>query len=371
MSTLILTCDTGEGHNSCAKAIKEVYDAHGQNCEIINPVKFVSEGFSSFVTKVHTSMYRNYPNVFRLGYDYVNSHNRFTAKGSFSYKVLSLGVDRLYRYIVQNEIKHIICVHPLLMMMVTELQKRYKPDCDIAFVATDYTCSPGLTESQLDFCFIPDASLMAEFIQPHIDVSKIVPVGIPVRRQFYEHTDKIIAKKKYGIPENQLHILMMCGSMGCGPMEEILEQLSKHSGFHITVVCGNNKELYNKLSEKNAGNYRIHIQGFVSNMSELMDSAELFVTKPGGLSSTEAAVKHLPAVYINAVGGCENNNLRFFTDRGCAVAVDTALQAVEICVKIIRDAEIRKRMETMLAQLSMCDAAEAIWKTMQGVSHGR
>ena len=371
MSTLILTCDTGEGHNSCAKAIKERYDAHGQECEIINPVQFVSERFSEFVTKVHIVIYRKFPNLFRVGYAYVNSHSKFTAKGSLPYNILARGVDQLYAYILEKQNTSMICVHLLLMMMVSALQDKYAPECLTAFVATDYTRSPGLTDSNPDFCFIPDASLLEEFTCTHIDVSRIIPVGIPVRKQFYEKTDKTLAKKKLGISETADHILMMCGSMGCGPLEEILELLSKHSGFHITVVCGNNKELHGRLAEKYARNQSVHIQGFVSNMSELMDSAELFVTKPGGLSSTEAAVKHLPAVYINTVGGCENNNLHFFTERGCAVAVDTASQAVESCLRFIRDAKIRKRMETMIDQFPVCDAAEAIWKTMEGAAHGR
>lgn len=370
MSTLILTCDTGEGHNSCAKAIKEVYNSHGQECEIINPVKFVSEGFSAFVSKVHISMYRNHPNVFRVGYDYVNSHKRFTARGSFPYRILALGVDRLNDYIVKKKIRQIICVHPLLMMMVTELQNRHNPDCEFAFVATDYTCSPGLAESKLDYCFIPDSSLTEEFIQSNIVVSQIVPVGIPVRQQFYKHTDKTVAKKKFGIPGNQLHILMMCGSMGCGPMESVLDLLSKHSGFHITVVCGNNQDLYKSLTEAYSGNSRIHVRGFVMNMSELMDSADLFVTKPGGLSSTEAAVKHLPAVYINTVGGCENCNLRFFTERNCAVAADTVQQVAETCINIIRDMDILKEMTAALNKLPECNAAEEIWKVIQGGSYG-
>ena len=67
MSTLILTCNTGEGHNSCAKAIKEVYDAHGEPCEIMDALLFVSEWFSGFVHRVHTTMYQKYPKVFKVG----------------------------------------------------------------------------------------------------------------------------------------------------------------------------------------------------------------------------------------------------------------------------------------------------------------
>ena len=150
-------------------------------------------------------------------------------------------------------------------------------------------------------------------------------------------------------------------------MEEMLDVLSAEGSFHITLVCGNNEKLRQRLSAKYAERKHVHILGFVQNMSALMDSAEVFVTKPGGLSSTEAAVKHLPTVYINTVGGCENNNLRFFTQRGCAVAADTAQQAAKQCLKMIADEEMQNQMRNALYKLSLPNAAEQIWQTMQSL----
>ena len=366
MSTLILTCDTGEGHNSCAKAIKEVYDAKGVSCEIVNPVRFVAERFAKFVHWIHTTIYQKLPKVFEAGYRFTQKHSGLTTKrGSFPYWVLSFGTKKLHEYITQNNITDIICVHPLRMMMVSEQQRKYHLDIPVAFVATDYTCSPGVQDSKPDICFIPEITLAEEFLCENIRFSQMEASGIPVRRQFYETTDPKLAKEQFSVPADAAHILMMCGSMGCGPMEEMLDVLSAEESFYITLVCGNNEKLHQRLSEKYAERKHVHILGFVQNMSLLMDSADLLVTKPGGLSSTEAAVKCLPAVYINAVGGCENNNLQFFTQRGCAVAADTAQQAAEQCLKIIADAKMRNQMVNALRKLSLPNAADQIWKIMQ------
>lgn len=368
MSTLILTCDTGEGHNSCAKAIKEVYDAKGVPCEIVNPVRFVAEWFAKFVHWTHTTIYQKHPKVFEVGYRFTQKHNGLTTKqGSFPYWVLSFGAKKLHEYIIQNNITDIICVHPLLMMMISEQQRKYRLDIPVAFVATDYTCSPGVQDSKPDICFIPEITLAEEFLCENIRFSQLEASGIPVRQQFYETTDPKFAKKLFSVPADAAHILMMCGSMGCGPMEEMLDVLSAEGSFHITLVCVNNEKLRQRLSAKYAERKHVHILGFVQNMSALMDSAEVFVTKPGGLSSTEAAVKHLPTVYINTVGGCENNNLRFFTQRGCAVAADTAQQAAKQCLKMIADEEMQNQMRNALYKLSLPNAAEQIWQTMQSL----
>lgn len=365
MATLILTCDTGEGHNSCAKAIKEVYDANSVQCEVINPVRFVAEWFARFVHWVHSTTYQKFPGVFKFAYGFTQKHSALTTeKGSFPYWVLSFGAKKLHEYILQKGITDIICVHPLLMMMVSEQQRKYGLDCPVAYVSTDYTCCPGVRESHPNICFIPEITLAEEFLCENIRLSQLVASGIPVRQQFYSTADKNEAKQQFGIPENVPNLLMMCGSMGCGPMEEILDALTTGSGFHITVVCGNHEALKQRLSEKYAAFDYVHILGFVQNVSLLMDSADLFVTKPGGLSTTEAAVKCLPAVYVNAVGGCENYNLEYFVGRNGAVVAEDTGDAIRLCRELLRDHQRLEKMRTALKNLCLPNTAETIFSVM-------
>ena len=366
MSTLILTCNTGEGHNSCAKAIKEVYDSHGEPCEIVDALIFVSEWFSGFAHRVHTSMYQKHPKVFKVGYVFTQKHNGLTtARGSIPYRILERGVERLHDYIVGHHITNIICVHPLLMMLLTALQQKYSIDCRTAYVATDYTCCPGIKDSQPQICFVPDQSLADEFICGNISPDRIIPAGIPVRQQFYKTMEKNAAKRYLGIPEQKTHLLMMCGSMGCGPVDELLALLHDQVDAYVTVVCGTNEELQRRLAQKYAACSHIHILGFVEDMSLLMDSADVFVTKPGGLSSTEAAVKCIPMVFINAVGGCENYNLAFFVARGGAAAGETPEETAQLCKELIRDPQKRSTMTAALQQLRIPNAGEIIFKTIQ------
>lgn len=366
MATLILTCDTGEGHNSCAKAIKEVYEANSVQCEIINPVRFVAEWFAKFVHWTHTTMYQKHPRVFKVGYRFTQKYNNLTTRqGSFPYWVLSFGAKKLHEYIISNQVDRIICVHPLLMMMVSEQQRKYGLDCPVAYVSTDYTCCPGVKDSHPQICFVPDQSLMDEFCCENIALTQIVPSGIPVRQQFYKSVEKNAAKRYLGIPEQKVHLLMMCGSMGCGPMEKMLELLCNQCDAQITVVCGTNEELQRRLTEKYASFPHIHALGFVEDMSLLMDSADIFVTKPGGLSSTEAAVKCVPMVFVNAVGGCENYNLAFFADRGCALVGENPEKTAQLCAELIHDSLKRSAMTAALQQLRIPNAGEIIFKTIQ------
>ena len=113
--------------------------------------------------------------------------------------------------------------------------------------------------------------------------------------------------------------------MGCGPMERITELLANSlpPEYDVTVACSSNRQLLRRMERRFADKPNIHIRGFISNVSVLMDSADLFLTKPGGISTTEAMVKGLPMVLVNVVGGCETPNLNFFVSHGGAATAGT------------------------------------------------
>ena len=82
----------------------------------------------------------------------------------------------------------------------------------------------------------------------------------------------------------------------------------------------------------------------------MMDSADLFLTKPGGISVSEAAVKQLPMVLIDAVAGCESGNLRFFLDKGAARTAGSAEELAKLCTRLLQNkAELSKMAEERLS----------------------
>lgn len=64
MKVLILSCYTGEGHNSAARAVMEELQAHGIECEITDPVAFKSEKAQKFVSSFYNNMIKKTPAAF-------------------------------------------------------------------------------------------------------------------------------------------------------------------------------------------------------------------------------------------------------------------------------------------------------------------
>jgi len=356
MKILILSCNTGQGHNSVAKAIQEALKMRGKCCEIVDALQFISERTSRFMSWGHSFIYCHIPKLFTAGYGAAEKHTSVLEDGSAAYRFFAKGAEALCEYCTTGGYDIVFCTHVFSALMYTEAKKMGNLSAPSYFVATDYTCSPGTLESELDGYFIPDKDLASEF------AGKIrIPVGIPIRQQFYQSRPRQEAKQLLGLNNESPHILMMCGSMGCGPIEEIVELLSQEmpADCELSVVCGNNHKLKAKLDDITEKDGRIHIHGFVEDISLLMDSADIYVTKPGGISTTEAMAKGLPMVLVDAVAGCEEHNMYYFTELGGAVAAKKPEDIAALCLNLLHDEERCRRMSEILRN-KRANAAQVI-----------
>lgn len=367
MNTLILSCNTGQGHNSCAGAIQEYYERMGQPCAVQDALAFISGGVSAFISWGHVAMYRRLPRLFCLGYRWAETHPALFRAHSPVYKLLSRGADRLYACLCAGKTDAVICTHPFAALMMTELLKRHPGCVASANLATDYTCHPGIHDTALDLYFIPDASLTPGFECPGIRPEQIVPSGLPVRRMFRRAMPMAEARRLMGVPEEGKHLVMMCGSMGCGPMKKLARRISRRMGPEtaLSIVCGTNRHQRRLLARRYREDSRVHVLGYVENVSALMDSADLCLTKPGGISTTEAAVKALPMVLINAVSGCERYNLEYFTALGGAGTGTGVKGLAEASLRLLDSPQELAQMRACLTPMGERNAAQVIYTQMK------
>lgn len=364
MNVLILSCNTGEGHNSCAKAIAEELERRGDWAYIADGLAFISSGTSRFVSGWHTRLYRYFPRLYGRGYDYVERHPVSVDRKTAAYRAIRRGAGRLKKAIKAGGYDGVICTHLFPAMMLTGLKRSGVLTTPACFVATDYTASPGCEKVGLP-TVIPHPALAEEFESVGIPRQNILPYGIPVRSMFAEKSEKAEAKKKNGVSPDCLHMVVMGGSMGCGPIEEVVEEIAANmpENAELTVICGTNKQTMRRLRARGYGS-RVHIRGYMNDMSLMLDSADLYLTKAGGISTTEAAIKGVPLVLVDAVGGCERRNLDFFVSRGAAATAETA-QLGGLCASLLRDKEKLGKMAAAIEGLRMENAAGRICEFMK------
>jgi len=103
-----------------------------------------------------------------------------------------------------------------------------------------------------------------------------------------------------------------------GPVAEILDELDKvKQPFQTLVVAGRNEELRRELAVKDH-RHPTHVLGFVTNMQDLMTVSDLIISKPGGLTSSEALAMGKPLFILNPIPGQEAANSDFLLEHGAA-----------------------------------------------------
>ncbi len=363
MRFLILSCNTGEGHNSAGKAIKEYFENMGNTCDIMDALSFWSKESSKIISKGHIFVYRNLPKLFGISYRFEENHPPKEGDVSLMYEIVTVGCDKLYKFLEKEKYDGVICVHVFSGMMMAKIRKDKKFFVPTYFVATDYTCSPGVSEIDCDLYFIPHKDLIDEFVSCGVKREKIVPSGIPVKQMFYNRISKEEAKRKLKISEDERVILLSCGSMGCGPIKELTEDLPLvlSENVRLVVVCGSNRRLYTSLYKKGIPK-NLTVLGFTTRMSLYMDAADVILTKPGGLSSTEGAVKHKPMIFIDAVPGCETRNLNFFVFRDYAATRQTPEDLIALTCNCMLVPEKLEEISKNIAKDFSFNAAQIIYE---------
>ncbi len=339
MRFLILSANTGGGHNAAAYAIQEELNRRGIQSDVEDCLRFISEKTSDFISWGHKYLYKYLPRVFGRAYRWEEQHS-----SQFIYDSIALGAAKYHTFISERKYDAVLCVHVFSSTLVTEEQRRFGKTLPHFFIATDYTCSPGVGEIEADAWLIPDDGLIEEFVGGGVPRGRIFASGIPIRRSFTQPLDKQIARKQLGLPMDGRIVLMSCGSMGCGKMNRIVPNFVHKlpPDCTLVVICGNNEKLFAQLAEDNTP--RVVPIGFTDNIADYMAAADVYLTKPGGLSTTELLAVGVPSVLMLVVPGCESRNLEFITGKGLALGTTEWDSAAELVVGLLNDADRLERM---------------------------
>lgn len=359
MRILVLSANTGEGHNSSARALIERLQQQGVQCDMQDCLAFLSPGFSKFISDWHIRIYQYGGKIFDKGYRFMEN---IANPDNFNpiYELLSLGAGKLRDLIMEGNYDAVVCLHSFAGIIVTEACRSWGLEIPSLLVSTDYTCWPTVEQCQLDTFFVPAPEICQEFTFAGIPQDRQVVSGIPVRPVFYQQGDRSQARCRLELPEEGEVVLVMCGSMGCGPIQKIAaETLAQMPDNSVMVaVCGRNEKLREEMAQ--IADPRLRVLGFIENFPEYLDAADLIITKPGGLSSTEAANKHVPMVFINTVGGCESRNFDYFLKKGYAVGSADPEEVVRIAIRMVWDAQSRNAMKHRLCQDFQTDSCQLI-----------
>jgi len=316
---LILTASTGEGHNQAARSLQEKYEEKGYSTYKIDFLKESSIVMNTLVADGYKVLAQNFPGVYGVLYETADrrSFNKVTRGGYY-------GIERRIKTRI-DEIKPdvVIATHPFAVGLIDHLKRKNNLEFSFISVVTDFKAHYAYISNNVDAYITGSEYTKQTLIERSVPGDKIYPYGIPVKKAFQVHSEP-----KYIKPEStkKFHVLVMGGSMGSKDILKVVKRLvveSEH--YYLDVVCGRNELLYNALTNMYGSaveDGRMTIHGFTNRIPEMMDDADVIVSKPGGLTTTEALSKKLPMVVPFAIPGQEQENTDFLVEAGVAIRVD-------------------------------------------------
>ena len=347
MKILILSCNTGQGHNSAGNAVKEALEALGVVCDMVDALSFTRRRYTSrLVSGTYVKMVSVAPIVFGGIYkagDIISSP-RFKSPVYFAN---ALSAARLGFFIDAGGYDGVVMPHVFPAETLTRLKRRKRTHVRTYAVATDYTCSPFWEETDPDYFFIPHQDLADEFASKGIPMKKLVPTGIPVSSKYEVKIPKSDAREQLGLPKDAKTFLIMTGSMGFGDISGLVFRLLHRMDgefVRLLVMTGRSEKLRRHIEEDFGNDERVIAVPFTLQVPLYMDACDVLLTKPGGLTTTEAAVKHVPFVHTKPIPGCETKNARFFSSHGMSVYVKNFRDTADAAVGLSSDPEACRLM---------------------------
>lgn len=365
MEALILSCGTGGGHNAAGNAIREELLRRGHQVQMMDPYSIKSDHLTSTVSNTYVHMAQRVPNAFGAVYHLGNLYRKLPFRSPI-YFLNARMVSCMEEFLCRHHFDAVIMPHLFPAEILTNMKQRGIPIPRTIFIATDYTCIPFTEETDCDCYITPSKDLSDEFCSRGLPRDRIYPLGIPVSSAFSAPLTQAQAKQALGLDRQTRYILVSGGSMGAGNLQSAIALLLERfggSGTEVIAICGNNRALYEQLQETHSEG--LILVGQTSRMAEYMRACDLVITKPGGLSSTEAAVSGSALIHITPIPGCETSNMQFFEERGMAAAVGSLSgELIPACEKLLRPGAREAMIQRQNAFINphaaaeICDLAE-------------
>lgn len=156
-------------------------------------------------------------------------------------------------------------------------------------------------------------------------------------------------------------LLVMSGGVGCGHIYDICNEInSMKQNFNAYILVGRNNEMREEIDRRFGNTGRIRTVAFTNDVDIYMKAADAMISKPGGLTSTEAAVCGIPLVQLLTYTGCEAANIEFFSSRGMSLKADGLHEAVNLATRLMYDKTASERIIASQQENSHADAADQI-----------
>lgn len=311
------------GHRQATLAIQKALREIDSTIEAptINGFGYTYPILEKVVNQAYMSVIKSTPKVWEYMYDNPKIVKNSVAIKNFLHRTSHEKIDRLFQKYHPDTV---VCTQAFPCGMVADYKREKKLNTLLVGVLTDFAPHSFWINEGVDYYVVPSEDARSKFIAKGIDPEKIRVFGIPLQSKFAVRHNKLQIAERLGLDPNKPIVLIMGGGQGLGPIKAIVKSLDKIKlDVQLITTVGINKKALSSIRRfASKSSKSILIYEFANNVDELMDVADLIVTKPGGMTTAESLVKGLPMIIIDPIPGQEMRNTEFLIKQGIAVHID-------------------------------------------------
>jgi processive 1,2-diacylglycerol beta-glucosyltransferase len=343
---LIFTASIGGGHNEAASCLEKQFRKHGFIVKKLDALLEINKTLDALIIGSCKILINNFPKLYGGLYDI---SNRERSNKLITHSLSRISEEKIYEIIVQEKPDLIISTHAFMVGVIGHLKKRRLINIPFMSVVTDYEAHRTYIDENVD-AYIAGSNYTSErLIKQGIAKDKIFPYGIPIREEFLKKLESISSKP------SSFQILLVAGSLGLKGMKKVLRNIVDMEGnYNVIVVCGKNKGLkrsiereYNELIKS----HKITLYGFTNNIPIIMENSDVIITKPGGLTISEAIAKRLPMIIPYYIPGQEKENLDFLLKKGLAIYISEIDSIKELIESMMENPKILDNMKENMKEM--------------------
>ena len=361
---LLLSVSAGAGHMRAAEAIRAHAGIHHEGVDAVHldVMDFVSSGFRKLYAEYYIKLVNKAPALW--GYLY---HATNEAKPDSSREKMRRALERLNTAALLKQIAHekpdaIICTHFLPAEILSRLIRKHGFTCPVWVQVTDFDLHRMWVHEHMAGYFAASEEVAFRMLAQGIPASSIAVTGIPIMPVFGAALERAVCAAEFGLDPQRKTILLMGGGAGLGSLDTVAERLlALDDGFQLIVLAGKNAvalAALQALALRHPG--RLLAQGFTDKVERLMACADLVITKPGGLTTSECLAMGLPMIVNAPIPGQEERNADYLLEQGVAMkAFDSVTLEFRVRYLLNNPAKLADMKQKALA-LGRADAARAV-----------
>ncbi len=367
MKVLVLSITTGQGHNQVANSLCEYLRQNDIEAITLDALEYINPVLQEAVSRGYMMSTKRVPKIYGRIYRLAEKREVDNKEGGLSKLTTTILARKLIKFIEDYAPDVIVCTHVFASLLIKYVDDKLDSEIKTVGIVTDFTIHPYWEDTVMNYYIVANHLLVNQAVKKGIKLENVITTGIPIHPKFALKTEKTEARRLLEIADMPT-VLVMSGSMGYGKIGKMIKKLDESElEFQIISVCGYNEKLKKKIDKINFKR-PIYNYGFSDKIDLFMDAADCIVTKPGGLTTSEALAKGLPMIMANPIPGQEDRNMEFLLNNGAAMKVSSTFPVDEAIYQLFTNEARRRTLAEVVSVLGRPDSMPRFVEFIKGIA---